>query len=236
MWKRIRDSRALQFVLGRLLASYLSLVWRSSRLVVEPAEVYDWIDDELPIIVAFWHGQHFLTPFIQKPHHRVAVMISRHVDAEYNAVAAEALGIATIRGSGGESRDFHRKGGVAAARRMIEMLAQGTSVALTADVPKRARVAGLGVVALAQHSGRPIVPVALASSNRIELSSWDRAHVNLPFSRIALVAGDLVRVKNNADAKALEAARKLVQDRLNAATARAEALVGRPAKGTGDGR
>jgi lysophospholipid acyltransferase (LPLAT)-like uncharacterized protein len=235
MWKKIRGSRGLQIVLGRLLAGYLRLVWNTSRLTVEPADLYEWIDGELPIIVAFWHGQHFLAPFILKPHHRGAVMISRHVDAEYNAVAAEALGIGTIRGSGGSARDFHRKGGAAAAREMVETLAHGTSVAMTADVPKVARVAGLGVVSLARHSSRPIVPIALASSNRIELSSWDRAHVNLPFSRIALVAAELVRVKPEAGAAAMEAARRLVQDRLAAATARAEALVGRPAKGTLNG-
>ena len=235
MWKKIRDSRRLQFVLGRLLAAYLRVVWRSSRLVIEPADVYDGADRELPIIATFWHGQHFLTPFILKPPHRGAVMISRHVDAEYNAVVAEALGVAIIRGSGGTGREFHRKGGVAAARDMIETLARGISVALTADVPKVPRVVGLGVVSLARYSGRPIVPVAIATSNRIELSSWDRAHVNLPFSRIALVFGDLVRVESAADTKALEAARKLVQDRLTAATARAEELAGRRPQETSDG-
>jgi lysophospholipid acyltransferase (LPLAT)-like uncharacterized protein len=103
-------------------------------------------------------------------------------------------------------------------------------VALTADVPKTSRVAGLGVAVIAQHSGRPIYPVAFASSRRIELNNWDRSHVNLPFSRIALVVEKPVRVKPDAGDRALENARKLVQERLNAATARAEALVGRGAE------
>ena len=61
---------------------------------------------------------------------------------------------------------------------------------MTADVPKVARIAGLGVVKLAQHSGRPIYAVAMASSRRIELDNWDRSAINLPFSRMGLVAGD----------------------------------------------
>jgi hypothetical protein len=37
-------------------------------------------------------------------------------------------------------------------------------IVLTADVPKVARVAGLGIVTLAKHSGCPIIPVAMATS------------------------------------------------------------------------
>ena len=43
------------------------------------------------------------------------------------------------------------------------MLESGSSVALTADVPKRARVAGMGIVTLAKLSGRPIVPTAVVA-------------------------------------------------------------------------
>ena len=112
-----------------------------------------------------WHGQHFLMPFIKRNDaaHRAKVLISRHRDGEINARAAEQLGIGTIRGSGAHNGEFHRKGGAAAFTEMLDALAQGYNVALTADVPKVARVAGLGIVKLAQHSGRPIYPAAIAS-------------------------------------------------------------------------
>ena len=98
---------------------------------------------------------------------------------------------------------------------------QGYNVALTADVPKVARVAGLGVVKLAQHSGRPIYPVALATQHRIELDNWDRTAINLPFGRIGMVAGEPIFVARDADDAALERARQTVEDELNRATARA---------------
>jgi len=72
---------------------------------------------------------------------------------------------------------------------MIETLAEGINVAMTADVPKIARRVGKGVIAIARHSGRPIFPIAMATSNRITLKSWDKASLNLPFSRGAAVAG-----------------------------------------------
>src|SRR5262249_56009374 len=116
---------------------------------------------------------------------RGKVLISLPRDGEVNAIAAERLGIETIRGSGGR---FDRKGGVGAFREMVDALAQGYSVALTADVPKVARVAGLGILMLARESGRPILPVAVATSRRIELDTWDRSAINLPFSRGAMVS------------------------------------------------
>jgi len=55
---------------------------------------------------------------------------------------------------------FHRKGGVGAFKEMVRALEENYYVALTADVPKRSRVAGLGIIMLARESGRPIMPLA----------------------------------------------------------------------------
>jgi 3-deoxy-D-manno-octulosonic-acid transferase len=81
-------------------------------------------------------------------------------------------------------------------------------------------------VTLARLSGRPIVPVAAASSRFIALNTWSRMTVNLPFSQLAYVAGDPISVPRDADAAALEAARLAVERGLNAATARAYDLAG----------
>ena len=219
--KRIVAAPAFQNAAGAVAAGYLRLVWRTSRVTLEPATICDTV--QMPAIIAMWHGQHFLAPFIKRGDvkHRAKVLISRHRDGELNARAAERLGIGTIRGSGAHNGEFHRKGGAAAFNEMVTALAQGYNVALTADVPKVARVAGLGVVKLAQHSGRPIYPIAIASSRRIELDNWDRTAINLPFSRLAMIAGDAIYVARDADAAALESARQQVESELNRVTARA---------------
>jgi lysophospholipid acyltransferase (LPLAT)-like uncharacterized protein len=228
MWRTLRKSELFRRSLGYTLAGYLRSVARSVHFEVEPANIYEIAEAEMPVILTFWHGQHFLAPFIMKSHHRAKVLISRHADADINAIAAEALGVGTIRGSGAtNARDFHRKNAVGAMREMIDTLAQGINVALTADVPKISRVAGRGVIALARHSGRPIYPVAIATSRRIVAKSWDRASIDLPFGRGGAVAAEPIRVAPDADAADLEAARELVQERLNDATARAEMLANR---------
>jgi lysophospholipid acyltransferase (LPLAT)-like uncharacterized protein len=227
--KRIVSSPVFQGAVGTMAAWYLRLVRHTSRMVVEPADVFDTVP--LPVIVALWHGQHFMAPFI-KPgkaeKFRTKVLISRHRDGEINAIAAQHLGIGTIRGSGAHNREFQRKGGATAFTEMLAALEQGYNVALTADVPKISRVAGMGVVKLAQYSGRPIYPAALATSRRIELDNWDRSAINLPFSRMAVVAGDPIIVPREAGKDALEEFRRRVESEMNRATARAYELVDRP--------
>ena len=224
----------VQRALGFLAAEYLRLVWLTNRFSYEPSDVYDQVEPQMPAIFAFWHGQHFMTPFIkikEKEIHRAKVLISRHRDGEFNAIAAERLGIETIRGSGDHGGAFHRKGGVGAFREMVQALEQGYNVASTADVPKRSRVAGLGIIMLARESGRPIVPFAMVTSRFVRLKNWDRSTINLPFGRGAVTGVDMVIVPPDADAETMEKCRLQLETYLNEAARRAYAMVGRPEAG-----
>jgi lysophospholipid acyltransferase (LPLAT)-like uncharacterized protein len=230
--KPLRDllrSSWFQRAVGSLAAGFLRLVWRTSRFSFDPPDVYDIVEPQMPAIFAFWHGQHFMTAFVKtKESQRVKVLISRHRDGEYNAIAAERLGIGTIRGSGDHGQAFHRKGGVGAFKEMVRALEQGYNVALTADVPKRSRIAGLGIIMLARESGRPIMPFAMVTSRYWRLKNWDRTTINLPFSRGALVGGEIIMVPPDATPEVMEELRVRLEATLNDATVRAYAQVGRP--------
>ena len=77
---------------------------------------------------------------------------------------------------------------------------------MTADISNLApRRAGLGIVSLAKVSGRVIVPIAYASSRRIDVGSWDKATINLPFSRAVCAVAEPVAVPADADEALLEA-------------------------------
>jgi lysophospholipid acyltransferase (LPLAT)-like uncharacterized protein len=238
--RRIASSLAAQRFAGFLAAEYLRLVWFTNRLTLEPAKLYETVEPQQPVIIAMWHGQHFMVPFLSRGH-RVKVLISRHRDGEINAYAAARLGIGTVRGSGAlrdpedKGARFVLKGGVSAFKSMLAALAEGCNMALTADVPKRARVAGLGIVKLAQVSRRPIYPVAVVTSRRIELKNWDRSAINLPLGRIAIVSTDPIIVPADADDDTLERCRLLVEHRLNWVHERAYGIVDRKKKKAGLG-
>ncbi|HUG62482.1 MAG TPA: lysophospholipid acyltransferase family protein [Methylomirabilota bacterium] len=230
--KRIRRSRFVQQALGLSMAGYFRIVNATNPLAREPVDMDERLQRLMPVIITMWHGQHFMIPFARPKGMRSAVMISKHADAEINAIAAEAMGMDTIRASGAHSAaDARRKGGMAGFREAMRALESGITVGLTADVPKGpAKVCGRGVVLLARHSGRPIVPVAYATSRNIDIRSWDEASVGLPFGRAGFVLGDPIFVPAEADDADVERYRDTVRLALNDATRRAYLLAGGASK------
>lgn len=130
-------------------------MWLTNRFSLDPPNVYRHVEPDIPVIIAFWHGQHLMMPFLKLKRYSARVLISRHRDGEINAIAAERLNVGTVRGSGDHGTAFHRKGGVGAFKMMLRTLEENINMALTADVPKVARKAGLGIIMLARESGRP---------------------------------------------------------------------------------
>jgi lysophospholipid acyltransferase (LPLAT)-like uncharacterized protein len=227
--RNVLRSSWVQRAVGFLAAEYLRLVWLTNKFSFDPPDVYEIVEPQMPAIFAFWHGQHFMAAFIKtKPSYRAKVLISMHRDGEFNAIAVERLGIGTVRGSGDHGSAFHRKGGVGAFKEMVRALEEDYNMALTADVPKRSRVAGRGVIMLARESGRPIMPFAMATSRFIRLDNWDRTTINLPFGRGAVVGIESIVVPPDADAETMEKLRVQLEENLNEATRRAYAQVGRP--------
>ncbi|HZP19534.1 MAG TPA: lysophospholipid acyltransferase family protein [Bauldia sp.] len=226
---RLLRSSPVQATAATLLANYLRLVHRTSSLSFDPEAPYAKYIHLAPVIFTMWHGQHFMLPFVRIFDFEVRVMISRHHDGELNARIAEKLGIRPIRAS--TARDASRvieKGGMTGFLEMKAALEEGVCVSMTADISNlAARRAGLGIVALARASGRPIIPVAYASSRRIDIGSWDRATINLPFSRAVCAVGEPILVPPDAGDALLEEKRQLVENELNDATRRAYALADR---------
>jgi lysophospholipid acyltransferase (LPLAT)-like uncharacterized protein len=233
MLKAITSSQAALAVAGFMLAAHYRLVGWTNRVVREPAaDFYAPFDDNKAVIVALWHGEHFLIPFLGRKHgdkrDRLVPLATNHRDGEILARAGQRFGLRFLRGSGDHGREFMRKKALQAFTGMMRELGDGNSVVVTADVPKVARVAGLGIVTLAKHSQCPIVPLAMATSRVHRLSNWDRTCINLPFGRMSMVRGAEIRVPRDADDAALEAARQKVESALNAVTARAYALANDP--------
>ncbi len=241
-WKKLRQrplrraSRAVMnsgitaSILSRLAIWYLTLVYKTNKFVIEPADALERITPEQPVIVGVWHGQHILMPVLPIGL-KGAAMISRSMDGEVTARIVEHFGNKTIRASGGrQQKSTLKKGGMVGFMEMLRMLETGTNVVQTADIPKGiSRRAGLGIVQLAKRSGVPIVPLAIASSRRfIFQKAWDKAALNMPFGTTAICIGHLVRVSQDADDEAVEAAREMLEQQLNEVTKRAYELSGNP--------
>lgn len=232
LWRRIRKplagSRFLKSMLATVLAWAVRFVDATNPRVAGSHDIEKAIAEYTPAIAALWHGQHLLGPAINPRRHPLVAMFSRSADAELNALVAEKLGFGIVRGSGGRVGSANaRKGGAQALIALKRVIDSGKNVAMIADIPHGTpRQAGLGVVTLARISGRPIVPVAIATSRRKVLEkSWDKTTINLPFGRSALVLGTPVYVPADAGPELMEEKRREVTDALNRATGEAYRLV-----------
>lgn len=216
----------------RSASSAAALVFRfiraTTRYSLEPADLYQRLEGLGPIIATTWHGQHFMIQVARPSTRPFSVMISRHRDGELNALVAQKLGAGVIRGSGGVKEDMHRKGAFTASREVLRALQEGSSIVMTADIPKIARKASVGVVVLAQRSGCPIIPVAVVSRRRRDFMTWDRMSIGLPFTKGAIIVGDPIYVAEDADDQTREDKRLQLEAELNRIHALAYARVGRP--------
>ncbi len=136
-----------------------------------------------PVVYAFWHQRQVFFTWTNRGNH-VKVLVSRSADGEIIAQAMRLSRIDACRGSSS-------RGAVAAARELLEALNEGFDVAVTCDGPKGpARQVKPGILYLAQKSGLPIIPIANATSRRIEFArAWDHFQVPLPFSRGVVIHG-----------------------------------------------
>jgi 3-deoxy-D-manno-octulosonic-acid transferase len=218
---------------GSLLARYIKFVHRTSWQTEAMTETLEQHYHNHPCIVAMWHGQFMLLPLIKPPFIPVDIMLARHRDAEVLAETLKHFEMQLIRGAGAASRGKDR-GGAHAYMAAVQALRDGRTVAMTADVPGgRARHAGPGIVMVARQSGRPILPVAIATSRYLSFNTWSRLTVNLPFAGLGFAVGPMVRVPREATQAELEGYRQAVEASLNQATVLAFARAGGdPARAT----
>lgn len=229
-YKRLSRLSWVQRFAGSALAGYVRLVHATSRpRRTDLAEAGSRPEDHLPAILTFWHGEHFMIAMASRPEWRPHAMVSRSDDGTINAIALEKLGVTAVRGAGETKRGAlgkgHAKGGMTAFRVFTRLLAEGASVAMTAEVPKNYRQVSPGLVRLARTTGRPIIPIAYVTHPRITLPSWDHAALNLPFTRAAYGAHQPIYVDDSLPGDEDWCA--LVKARLNAITEHCYAACGR---------
>jgi len=225
--RKLYHSNVVTAVGSAFAEFYIRFVIRTSRVVRDPPDTDGKLYSQHPQIFAMWHGQFMMVPAIRpQADTDIAIIVSRHGDAEILANTIQRFGMRVVRGAGAGRRRKDR-GGAAALRGALRALKDGATFALTADAPPGpARKAGIGIALLAKLSGRPIVPCAMATNRYVALNSWSAFTLNLPFSKLAIVVGDPIVVPEGAGSIELEATRLAVEEGLNEVTQRAYGLAG----------
>ena len=159
-----------------------------------------------PVIFCVWHNRLALSPMIYRAYSRhvrqtprLTAVVSASRDGAIIAGVLKSFGIDSARGSSS------RRG----AQAFLELLSaadMGSDLAVTPDGPRGPRyVVEAGAVALAQMTGRPIIPVGPVVQWKISLKSWDRFQIPLPFSRAIIKFGAPMQVPPDHDRELLRA-------------------------------
>jgi lysophospholipid acyltransferase (LPLAT)-like uncharacterized protein len=222
--QRLIDTPWVRDFVGRhILGGYVDFAMRTSKVEFHPPDYNDRVRADHPVLYVIWHANMVACGYPVPDYEKTRALVSPHTDGRLGAAAIARWGGQVIYGTGATERQREGTRGVAGSLEVLKALENGLSILLTADVPPiRGRKVSRGVIRLARLSGRPIVPVAIASSSRTILTRiWDEMQINHPFSKVAVVGADHIRVD---DAINDEDAQALLKSRLDEVYARALAI------------
>ena len=153
-----------------------------------------------PAIFLFWH-EYIPVPFYLRPHARIALLVSRHTDAELLSQAARLVGFQTVRGSTG-------RGGTTALRELFEK-GRRINLAITPDGPRGPRrQLSPGPIYLSSKLGVPLVIIAVGYDRPWRLPTWDRFAVPRPHSRCRIIMSPCLQMPPDLDRDNLEQYRR----------------------------
>jgi lysophospholipid acyltransferase (LPLAT)-like uncharacterized protein len=145
-----------------------------------------------PVIFALWHNRLALCMeayrVIGQPRNKLAALVSASKDGGLLSAILERFDAEAVRGSSS------RRG----AQGLLELTTSaehGSDLAITPDGPRGpCYVVRDGVMSLAQVTGLPIIPASFNLKWKIQLKSWDRFQIPIPFSRCEMILGNPLSV------------------------------------------
>jgi hypothetical protein len=173
--------------------------------------------DELggPAIYCLWHNRLLLCmeAYLEQTQRRslgkgLAALISASKDGAFLAAILERFQVQPVRGSSSRR-------GSQALLELTSWAERRYDLAITPDGPRGPRYTVQdGVMSLAQLTGLPIVPFGFYAHRKIQLKSWDRFQIPLPFSRCDLTLGKPIYVPREATDAQREEIRKQLEQTL----------------------
>ena len=162
-------------------------------------------------IFALWHA-HQCGVFSCNMHKKTCIMVSNSQDGEIISRAANAVGVETVRGS-------QNRGGAKASLELIKKIKEeDVNGALTIDGPRGPnRVVKKGIIEIARMTNTPIVPAVYWSPQKrfLQFNSWDKFRFPLIGTKLVMVFGEPIPVKEEMSEEEIEQTRQKTQDELN---------------------
>ena len=160
-------------------------------------------------ILTLWHGRIFYLFYYLRRRPDFHLLISPSQDGDLLAKLARLMGYSVVRGS-----TF--KKAVSSARSLVKLLRRGKRVIVIADGSRGPRLkAQAGSIQIAGITDSPIIPMTYGTRRKIELSTWDRFVLPLPFTRCSVSFGQRISVTYRPDKKVVRKKQEELERALN---------------------
>jgi len=167
-------------------------------------------------ILTLWHGRIFYLFYHLRRRPDFHLLISPSVDGDLLARLAQLMGYSIIRGS-------TYKKPVSSARSLIKVLKRGERVIIIADGSRGPRLkAQTGSIQIAGITKSPLIPMAYSVTRKIELNTWDRFVLPLPFTDCTVNFGSRIIVPHRANEQIIQEKQKELEESLNLLTKASE--------------
>lgn len=157
------------------------------------------------LVFAIWHGQ--LLPFIfEGSKFNISTVVSLSKDGEIGSFILNLFGIKTVRGSSS-------RGGSNALNTLRKMMNENKlNAAITVDGPKGPRLKPKpGVIYLAKITGKKIIPLIFSVKKYHRLKSWDGFIFPYPFSKIDIIAGEVLNVSDDVSKESIDKSLEILE-------------------------
>jgi lysophospholipid acyltransferase (LPLAT)-like uncharacterized protein len=147
-----------------------------------------------PVIFCLWHNRLAISMVVHRRYPRkLAALVSASKDGALLAAILARFGVQQVRGSSSRR-------GPQALLELTSRAETGYDLAVTPDGPRGPRyVVQNGVIALAQVTGSPIIPVTCNTRWKLRLKSWDQFQIPLPFAKCEMILKAPISVPRDAD-------------------------------------
>ena len=170
---------------------------------VDPA----YANDGRVRLYLFWHEYMQFFIYLRR-HCGLAMMLSRHSDADLLEQIAHLTGFETVRGS-------TKRGGAFALHEMVTLGKARIQLTMTPDGPRGPRrQMAPGAIYLASRLGIPIVAMGVAYDRPLRMPTWDRFAIPRPFSRGRIIASGDIEIPPNLSRTGIEHYRRYVESLL----------------------
>ena len=171
---------------------------------------------EKPFILCVWHNRLIFGMYAYSNNikpisgRRLAAMVSASKDGAFLVEALKAFDIDPVRGS-------TSRRGRQALLELSRKMKSGMHLGITPDGP-RGPIYEIqdGILALAQVTGLPIIPLGASVSRKYQFNSWDQFQLPMPFARCEVVYGPPLQVPRELDDEKRASIREELKSRMNA--------------------